>query len=87
MERRKSTRHHHVLVGLSGLYMPDVNEFHRTRRGAEESAAEHARFARDFGDHVTGSAKSGRYYVGDHQAIEITNCDDVSCLSEEEGEV
>jgi hypothetical protein len=62
------------------MYMPDTDEVCRSRRDAEASATEHASFAREFGDSVTGSARSGRYYIGEHYGIEITECDDKSCL-------
>jgi hypothetical protein len=75
-------KHYHVLVGLAGLYMPNSNTVCRTRREAESNAAWWAREAREQGDKVTGSAKTGYYSVGEHECIEITECDISECLED-----
>lgn len=68
-------RHYHVLCGLRGCYMPDDNSVYATRKDAERSAVWLAKNAREEGERVTGSAKSGYYTVGEHNCIEITECD------------
>jgi hypothetical protein len=73
-------RHFHVLVGLSGMYMPNENHVYLTRREAEGGARLIADRFRDDGERVTGSARSGYYAVGESECIEITDCDRAECL-------
>jgi hypothetical protein len=75
-------RHFHVLVGLSGMYMPNENHVYLTRKEAEEGARWLADQFRDDGERVTGSARSGFYAIGDRESIEITACDEAACLRE-----
>lgn len=77
-------KHFHVLSGLRGLYMPNENTVHRTRKSAEATARETAANARDDGYKVRGSASSGLYAVGEDQSIEITACDVADCLDDVE---
>jgi hypothetical protein len=77
--------HYHVLQGLAGCYMPNDNAVFRTVREARSCAAEYARTARDDGYTVSGSARSGYYAVGDAECIEVTECTEADCLTEEEG--
>jgi hypothetical protein len=75
-------RHYHVLCGLRGCYMPNANDVHRTRTAAERGARAWAESYRDDGLKVTGSAAEGYYTVGDHECIEITECDYQSCMED-----
>ncbi len=80
-------RHYHVLVGLSGGYMPNQNLGPFTsKRQAERVAAEIARIFRDQGLEVRGSAAAGYYSVGDFgcEYIEITRCFEPECLEDNE---
>ena len=72
--------HYHVLQGLRGCYMPNTNDVYRTKREAQSGAAWWAENARDEGERVVGSARSGFYEVGDHCSIEVTDCDSEMCL-------
>lgn len=67
-------RHYHVLMGLTGGYMPNSNAMFTNRREAESYAASLASEAREAGDTVSGSAKSGYYSIGDSECIEINDC-------------
>lgn len=78
-------RHYHVLMGLSGGYMPNTNDMFSSRRAAESYAASLASEARESGEHVSGSAKSGYYSVGDTECIEINDCYEDGC-SEDDSE-
>ena len=64
------------------MYMPDTNEVHVSRKDAEAGARWHAAEARDNGEHVSGSARAGYYRIGDHECIEISECDEPECLSD-----
>ncbi len=77
-------RHYHVLVGLSGGYMPNQNlgPF-LNKKDAESSAAEIAGIFRDQGLYVSGSARAGYYQVADCEYIEITRCFEMECLMDE----
>jgi len=74
-------KHYHVLVGMRGLYMPDVNEAFGSRKEAEASARAYADQMRDQGDPVSGSARQG-YLVGDDYSIEIADCAEADCLAD-----
>jgi hypothetical protein len=85
------SKHYHVLLGMSGGYMPDTNAVVRTRRDAEETARW---YAREFRDHpelfrVTGSARDGLYVIERKEAIdalpyliEIVECFEPDCGEE-----
>ena len=76
------TQHFHVLAGLCGLYMPDENYVYRTRGEAEQGARELAQQFRDDGERVSGSAKGGYFKIGKDYCVEVTDCDQVECLSD-----
>jgi hypothetical protein len=80
--RDADSSHFHVMSGLAGGYMPNENQTYRTREEAEDAAREMARDFRENGEKVSGSAKQGFYTVGDHQYIEIADCDQADCLSD-----
>lgn len=77
MSRRS---HFHVLVGLCGLYLPDDNRLFTSRKEAERAARAIVDEFRDEGEVVTGSARAGYWHVGDRYCVEITDCDEASCL-------
>ena len=80
-------KHYHVLCGLRGMYMPNSNDVHATRKGAESGAAWLAETYRDDGEtRVTGSARHGYYTVGDNECIEITVCDAADCMRGDDNE-
>lgn len=78
-------KHYHVLCGLRGMYMPDINDVYRSKRAALSGAAWWANSYREDGCEVTGSAKRGWYHVryeGNetaHHCIEVTDCYDRDC--------
>ena len=76
-------KHYHVLCGLRGMYMPNSNAAHATRKAAERDAAWCADDRRNDGETVTGSARSGYYTVGEYECIEITTCDTADCVGDD----
>jgi hypothetical protein len=88
---RKSGRHYHVLVGLTGGYLSDSNYFCATKGEAQETAHQEAeRFRDDYWEDKTvkvrGNMRDGYivYRDGvDWMGIWITECYEEDCWEEE----
>lgn len=76
-------KHYHVLSGLTGGYIPNTNDYCKTRRDAEASARWLAQRMRDDEIKVSGSASAGWYDCGEYEYIEITSCTEPDCTEEE----
>jgi hypothetical protein len=88
-------KHYHVLIGLTGGYMPDDNVVCATRREAQRTAAEYKRMFNDTvwqcedederrAKSYTGSLyRDGYAETGDgNDCIEITECYEADCLDD-----
>jgi len=79
-----TTKHYHVLGGLSGGYMPDSNSWYKSIKQARESMKELVTMSRIFGERFTGSMKKC-YFVStnNNYYFEVTECFEKECLTEE----
>ena len=86
--------HYHVLMGLRGGYLPDVNDVCATRADAIAQALYWVRMNLDEGSRVKGNARDGFWVIADgpslfddgwayNRCIEIVGCDD-DCSQEAE---
>jgi len=79
----KKCNHYHVFSGLTGGYLPNLNEVHTSKRSAQSSASWLADQSRFDDIEVSGSAKAGWYDIGEHEYIEVTACQESDCESSE----
>lgn len=79
-----NTNHYHVLSGLTGGYLPNTNDYCKTRRDAEASARWLAEGLRFDGIQISGSASAGWYDVRNgREYIEITKCSEADCSEDD----
>lgn len=84
-------KHYHVMVGLSGCYMPDSNALCMDLDDANAAALWHVEDERDAGHKVRGSKADGCWQIRDPEgcengrgsygwrSISVVACDDFDC--------
>jgi len=82
--------HYHVLVGMEGGYLPDINDVYLTKQDALDGAKWWKNtFRYDMDMKVTGNARlDGYYYAIEKTApsyrlgtiIQVTECQEKECL-------
>ena len=77
-------RHYHVLHGMAGLYMPNVNEVATTKQEAWNMAQWELRNDREAGRKVTKVGKQEWWIVdgSTHYVCDISSCHEVDCLQD-----
>ncbi len=83
-------KHYHMLMGMEGGYMPDVNHVCKTKQDASDSAqwqADQFRQDWDIKYSVTGNKRNGYYIIEKNTPgyrlgtiIDITICFELDCL-------
>ena len=85
----KQQQHYHVLHGMAGLYMPNVNHVATTKKDAWNIAQEELRMDREAGRKVTklGKEEWSVQDVGTDYTCEIATCDEADCVSSYEADL